>query len=365
MLKKVVVVAVVLTLGPAVAQTPEVVKHVDVYKEDGHFAGWPANNGIWAWGDEIVVGFSLGYYKEHPTGGHAIDPDRRLGVRQARSLDGGETWSIERPSYVGEEGQEPQPVEPTGGIDFSNPGFAMRFRQDRYYYSLDRCKTWEGPFSLPKFGRPGLLARTDYLVEDKDTLTAFVAATKDNGNEGQPLCIRTTDGGKTWDLVGWIGQQPPEGYGYAIMPSTIRLDSGAYLSMIRRAGVFDGTSRRWLEAFLSPDRGSTWYMLDEPRIDNGGNPASMINLQDGRIVLTYGWRRPPRGIRALVSEDHGQTWGPEIVLRHDAASWDIGYPRTVQRTDGKCLTIYYYHHPDQPERYIACTIWDAGERSDS
>ena len=42
------------------------IHHTEVYYEAGRFAGWPANNGIWSWGNEIVVGFSLGYYKENP-----------------------------------------------------------------------------------------------------------------------------------------------------------------------------------------------------------------------------------------------------------------------------------------------------------
>ncbi len=336
------------------------VKNTVVYKEKGRFAGWPANNGIWSWGDEIVVGFTLGYYKKNPTGGHAIDRMKPSVVRQARSRDGGVTWTVEVPSFLGENDKERECAEPTGGIDFTHPDLAVRLRQDKYYYSLDRCKTWHGPYRMPTFGRKGLLARTDYLVEGKHRLTAFLAATKDNRREGQPLCVRTTDGGKTWDLVGWIGQQPPEGYGYAIMPSTVRLESGAYLSMIRRGGVFDGKKRWWLEAFLSPDEGKSWYRLDEPYIDNAGNPASMIRLKDGRIALTYGWRRPPYGIRARLSDDEGRTWAEEIILRHDGASWDLGYPRTVQRADGKCVTVYYYHHPDQPERYIACTLWDPG-----
>lgn len=345
-----------LLAGSAAAQpAADSIRHVDVFKESGRFAGWPANNGIWSWGDEIVVGFSLGYYKENPTGGHAIDRDRPSEPRLARSLDGGETWTIESPDF----GKGREATEPQGGIDFSNPDFAMQFRDTEFRYSTDRCKTWQGPFKLPTFGRPELQARTDYLVEDKNTLTAFLTAAKENGREGQPLCIRTADGGKTWNLVGWIGPQPPvEGYGYAIMPSTVRLDSGAYLSMIRRGGQFDGERRWWIEAFLSPDKGKSWYMLDKPYIDTAGNPASMIKLKDDRLALTYGWRHDPYGIRAMISDDDGQTWGPELVLRHDGASWDLGYPRTVQRNDGKCVTVYYYHHPDQPERYIAATIWD-------
>lgn len=337
------------------------IENVIVYKEDGRFAGWPANNGIWSWGDEIVVGFTLGYYKINPRGGHAIDPDRPSVDRQARSLDGGKTWTVEVPSYLENDRERPL-QDPPGGIDFSHPGCAVKFKMDKYFYSLDRCKTWNGPYRMPVFGRTALLARTDYIVEGKNRLTAFVAVDKGNGNEGQPLCIRTLDGGKTWNLIGWIGACPPvNSYGYAIMPSTVPLKGGAYLSMIRRAGDFDGERRWWLEAFLSPDQGISWYKLEKPYINTGGNPASMITLKDGRIALTYGWRNAPYGIRAMISKDKGQTWGREIVLRHDGASWDLGYPRTVQRPDGKCSTVYYFHHSDQPERFIGCTIWNPGE----
>ena len=335
--------------------------NIDIYQVEGRFGGWPANNGIWSWGDEIVVGFNLGYYKKNTSGGHDIDGDRPSVDRYARSTDGGRSWSIEVPSYL-ENGEERALQDPPGGIDFANPDFAARFKLDKFYYSLDRCTTWNGPYRMPSFGRKGLLARTDYIVEGPNRLTAFVAATKGDGDEGQPLCIRTLDGGTTWALVGWIGPCPPvDRYGYSIMPSTVALEGGGYLSVIRRAGEFDGTSRWWLEAFLSPDEGVSWYKLDAPLIVNGGNPASMITLEDGRIALTYGWRNAPYGIRAMISEDRGQTWGRELVLRMDGASWDLGYPRTVQRADGKCVTVYYFHHADHPERSIACTIWDPGK----
>ena len=38
----------------------EVVRHVDAWRKPGRYGGWPANHGIWSWGDEIVVGFQLG-----------------------------------------------------------------------------------------------------------------------------------------------------------------------------------------------------------------------------------------------------------------------------------------------------------------
>jgi len=335
---------------------PHIVDHVEVYNAADRFAGWPANNGIWNWGDEIVVGFTLGYHKE--TDGHTIDRSRPSVPQQARSLDGGMTWTIETPSYATADGREREAVALSGPIDFTSPDFAARFREGRYFYSLDRCRTWQGPLPLPKFGRPGLLARTDYLVEGKHRLTAFIAAEKEGGGEGQPLCIRTVDGGTTWKLVGCIGQQPPASYGYSIMPATVDLPGDAYLSIIRRGGVFDGQRRWWLEAFLSPDDGKSWYMLDQPNIDNAGNPATLLRTSGGRLVMTYGWRRDPFGIRARVSDDQGQSWSSEINLRADGRTWDLGYPRTVQRADGRLVTVYYFNDRRQKERFIAATIWD-------
>ncbi|MEZ4727442.1 MAG: hypothetical protein R3E79_09940 [Caldilineaceae bacterium] len=42
-------------------------QHITIYREPGRFAGWPANYGIWHWGNEIVVGFTAGY--TDPSGG--------------------------------------------------------------------------------------------------------------------------------------------------------------------------------------------------------------------------------------------------------------------------------------------------------
>ncbi|MEZ6072537.1 MAG: sialidase family protein [Pirellulales bacterium] len=341
----------------ALAEAPHITANVEVYNEPGRFAGWPANNGIWNWGDEIVVGFSLGFHQEKESG-HTIDRDRPSGAMQARSVDGGLSWEIETPSYVTDPGQERAVTTLSSPLDFTAEGFAARFRGNRFYYSLDRCHTWQGPFELPTFGRPKLLARTDYIVEGPGQLTAFIAAAKDNGDEGQPLCIRTTDGGVSWQLVGWIGPCPPESYGYAIMPATVALNDDAYLSMIRRAGVFDGEQRRWIEAFLSPDRGRSWYLLERPHVVNSGNPPTLTRLDDDRLVLVYGWRRPPYGIRACISPDNGQTWGDEFILRDDGRCWDLGYPRTVRRGDGQLVTVYYFNDDSQLERFIAATIWD-------
>jgi len=51
------------------------------------------NYGIWSWGDEIVVGFTVGYH-DSSGGFHTRDTSRPFVAMQARSLDGGQTWEV-------------------------------------------------------------------------------------------------------------------------------------------------------------------------------------------------------------------------------------------------------------------------------
>ncbi len=361
--------------GGAVAQEKvRAMEHIIVYKEAGRFGGWPANHGIWSWGDEIVVGFSRGYFKYLGPERHAIDREKPEEHWLARSKDGGKTWTLENPSTQGvlvPQGPglhgvrppglvEAEPVDCPGGIDFAHPDFAMTVRMhdvhtgaSRFYYSTDRCHTWKGPFKLPLFGQKGIAARTDYIVDGKHDCLLFLTASKQNGKEGRPVCVRTHDGGKSWTFVAWIGPEPK---GFSIMPATVRLSATDILTAVR---CHEG-SRRWIDAWLSQDNGETWRLLSTPAPDTGeGNPAAMIRLRDGRICVTYGYRAKPYGIRARLSADQGRTWGPEIILRDDGGGRDLGYPRTVQREDGKIVTVYYFHDRPKTERYIAATIWDA------
>jgi hypothetical protein len=57
--------------------------------------------------------------------------------------------------------------------------------------------------------------------------------------------------------------------------------------------------------------------------------------------MTYGYRRAPFGNQARVSIDHGRTWGEPLTISADGASGDLGYPSTVELSDGRLLTVWY------------------------
>src|SRR5262245_7157292 len=79
-------------------------QHTVAAIEKDRFHGWPANNGVWQWKDEILVGFTQGDFvnkKGHNIGG-------RENSLLSRSLDGGQTWTM---------------FDPVGFLDDKNPKF--------------------------------------------------------------------------------------------------------------------------------------------------------------------------------------------------------------------------------------------------
>jgi hypothetical protein len=57
--------------------------------------------------------------------------------------------------------------------------------------------------------------------------------------------------------------------------------------------------------------------------------------------MSYGYRRPPYGNQARVSEDQGRSWSDAITISGDGISSDLGYPSTVELNDGSLLTAWY------------------------
>jgi hypothetical protein len=342
-----------------------IIKNILVYEEKDKFCGWPANEGIWIWGDEILVGFeAAGYVKQEKE--HSIDRNGPKFTYFARSRNSGKTWSVEKPkeilppSYM--ETSDPndsksvkQLVKP---VDFDNPNFAMKLRKDVFYYSYNKGKKWQGPFALPDFGYKLLMARTDYIVLGKNECLAFIASTEQEGGKtGRTFGIKTTDGGLTWQFVNWVTNDfPPveyKKYSRSTMPSTVRVSDTNLVTALRQR-VED---KQWLDVYASKDMGKSWSFISKGA-DNINNPPSLLRLKDGRLCLVYCVRvKPVYGLRAKISEDNGKTWGKEIILRNDALSWDIGYVRSVQRSDGKIVSVYYYHTKDKPRQHIEATIW--------
>lgn len=154
-------------------------------------------------------------------------------------------------------------------------------------------------------------------------------------------------------------------------PHILQLKSGRVIMMIRATArpYNDIDPRCVLWETYSDDNGRTWAIPFATPL--WGFPPHLTLLADGRVLCSYGYRRPPYGQRACLSDD-GVTWSlhHEVVLRDDAPNGDLGYPASIELHQGTVLTVYYQPdvtpgtlqqmHPPDPKRTkpgILGTIW--------
>lgn len=376
--------ALALSVGAALsadAQIPAApsgaaIEHSVIYQQDGRFAAWPANGGIWMWNNEILVGFVEAKHVE-ARGLHSYD-SKTARHKYARSLDGGKTWSIEDAFDAGQkaiaydhaiDADKAVAAKPLDRpMDFTHPEFVLAFVRlnnnddgpSIFYHSNNKGKSWNGPFSFPNLGTAGVATRNDYFVDGKSSLTALITTAKANKQEGRVASVRTTDGGMTWQFLSYLGE---EHAGFDIMPSSERLSPTELYTTIRTR---TRTSLDLMTAHLSSDNGATWQRMKDPVADtgHGGSPPAIVRLKDGRLALAYAYRSAHGSRMAMrLSRDNGRSWGNEIPLRTgDGANRDVGYPVMAQRPDGKLILIYYWNNVVQPGakpfRYITATTFD-------
>lgn len=339
-------------------------KNVIVANNPGIFYGWPANNGAWTWEDgrEILVGFSYGKFVEQE-GHNTFEQKDYDGL--ARSLDGGVTWKIENPTgYVPDAvGSSPPP----GGMKFDAAGFVMRVKYGNFLVSQDRGKSWQGAYNFGdltdtrELKDMRLTSRTGYIVTGSNSCLIFMSALpKGKEYEDRSFVAETTDGGKSFRFVSWI--VPRDDPYRAVMPSPVRLADGTLAVALRRR-IPQADDTCWLDCYGSRDNGRIWTFLGKiaETGKHNGNPPALAVLKDGRLACAYG-DRTRIGMYMRMSNDDGNTWENEILLRDDFrmdkfSERDFGYPRLVQNNKGELVALYYWATPELPQQQIAATIW--------
>lgn len=348
----------------AVTTTSPAVEHSIVSYDPSRFQGWPANEGMWAWGDEILVGYITGSYLSNEKG-HSIDPKGGTNLAFARSLDGGKTWAVEseRPAIAFSK-PPGTPATNQTEVDFESETFAMKMRYNNFHLSSDRGHSWQGPFRFSFDSIDGeIITRTSYIPTGKHSALVFGTTMPSPHNiareRGHSFVAQTIDGGRTYEFLSWIGSDLMEGLAeeadypvHSIMPNAVLLRDGRLLCALRQR--ID--RRKWTDIYASDDGGRSWRLLSE--LESGSsNPASLVVLPDGRLAAIYGWRGQGYGLRAKISDDNAESWSEEIILRNDATGRDIGYPQAKALPDGTVLIVYYYSTAEHPEQHIAATRW--------
>lgn len=219
-----------------------------------------------------------------------------MGGYLVRSLDGGHTWSdiIEPPVLPGNEAKNA----------FNEPLTAY-----------NRGSMYQG-----KSGRI-FWAVAQQIFDDGERRTDNHLLTSD-------------DGGLTWDYRAPIAQDPEVVFNEASIYETPK---GDLVTFIRTAKFNDHTV-----VARSTDGGETFTWEDA---GFQGHPHFPLQLPDGRVLLVYGYRHKPMGIRARVLNPECTDYkeSKEIILREDGGGSDLGYPWATMMADGRVLVCYYFN----------------------
>ncbi|MSU49808.1 MAG: exo-alpha-sialidase [Opitutus sp.] len=145
----------------------------------------------------------------------------------------------------------------------------------------------------------------------------------------------SSDDGLTWQWLAEIPtRQGDKGSSYHELHA-VEAANGTIVAQIRNHNDADKGSTLQTE---SADGGRTW---SSPHPICYGFPSHLLRLRDGRLLMSYGYRRKPYGNRARISTDHGKTWTEEVVISADGKDGDLGYPSTVELADGTLVTVWY------------------------
>ena len=139
-------------------------------------------------------------------------------------------------------------------------------------------------------------------------------------------------------------------------PHAIGLPSGKILVHIRVQGATFDESVYTTYQSESYDGGKTFTKPHPLLSERGGAPAHLVLHSSGVLVSVYSYREAPTGNRAMFSRDGGETWDIDYAVGEQGLSEDLGYPASVELSDGRMLTVYYEKISDQS--VIMQQIWE-------
>lgn len=230
--------------------------------------------------------------------------------------------------------------------------------------SSDWGKTWQGPIypspvpsevqvnvwgkTLPAYNRGA-------LCEGKNGRIYWAVAAKnsDSPSRTSVYLMTSDDKGLRWTYSSPIASDPNVSFNETSVIETQKGDLVAFLRTDNMPGQYSCMAR-------STDGGKSfrWQSLGFY-----GYPLHALKLPDNRILLTYGYRHKPFGIRARIlnAECTDFESAPEFIIRADGGSGDLGYCWSEMLDQNRILVVYYFNHNDG-NRYIAGSLIELNQR---
>lgn len=248
-----------------------------------------------------------------------------------------------------------------GVANLKKPAFGSRdgviFLGGYLVRSLDHGETWQGPIYPPHvdaeinynpLGEPIPAYNRGALYEGKSGRIFWIVAVNDSTpiKKTSNHLLVSDDKGITWQYSGLVASDDKASFNEASIYETPK---GDLVGFLRTADMEDQAC-----IARSTDGGKTfkWESMGFQ-----GHPLNMLRLPDNNVLLTYGYRHAPYGIRARIlnAECTDYATSKEFILREDGGGFDIGYTWPVQLDKNRVLVVYYFNKNDGT-RHIAGTI---------
>jgi len=257
-------------------------------------------------------------------------------------------WAFVRPEGV-----------PNLKTPFFEAGKGVVFLGGYIVRSTDGGKSWGGPIYPPHIqpevyfnalGEAVPAYNRGAMYEGRNGKVYWIVAATDSHEQRKTSnhLLVSSDKGLTWAYASVVAEDAKASFNEASIYETPK---GDLVGFLRTAGMGDQAC-----IARSSDGGKTfkWETMGFQ-----GHPLNALRLPDNRVLLTYGYRHVPFGIRARIlnAECADFKTAPEIVLREDGGGTDIGYTWPVQLDKNRVLVTYYFNI-DNGTRHIAGTILD-------
>lgn len=224
--------------------------------------------------------------------------------------------------------------------------------------SKDGGKSWkvdEKAFPAAETGFTGYIPFGDILKANDGSLRVLAYNQSNDKAINTVSMFRSNDDGRTWK---WFARMS-DGKNATAFASGHNETAFFHTGN----GKWIASARRWKEGqamdlFSSDNDGKKWRM-EGPLTGANQHPGHITRLKNGDLLLTFGNRKKGvNGVAVKTSKDNGKTWGETEQILDDLASFDCGYPASVQLEDNSIMTVYYANANAVHQRYhMGTVIW--------